>query len=65
METYYHHDGEQSTFYQKVLHIKTHQLRKEECFCNFFIVINVNLLDKNSTQSKVKCHIQHAERYLR
>ena len=53
-----HHDGEQLTFYQKVLHIKTHRLRKEECFC-IYIAINSNLLDENCTQDKVKCHIQY------
>ena len=58
IEKYYHHDGEQLTFYQKVLHIKTHRLR-EECRCNLWIAINSNLLDKNRTQDKVKCHIQH------
>ena len=30
-------DGEQLTFYQEVLHIKTHRLRKEQCFRNLFI----------------------------
>ena len=60
VEKYYHHDGEQLTFYQKVLHIKT-RLSKEECFCNLCIAVNSNLLDKNRTQDKVKCHIQHKE----
>ena len=39
--------------YQKV-HIKTHRLRKEECFCNLYILINSNLFDKNRTQENVK-----------
>ena len=52
-------------FYQKVLHIKTQRLRKKEYFCNFCILINTNLLDKNRNQSKVKCHIQYEGSYLR
>ena len=48
----YHHDGEQLTFYQKVLHIKTHRLRKEECFCNLCIAMNSNLLEENRTKTK-------------
>ena len=28
----YHHDEEQLTFYQNVIHIKTHKLKKEEYF---------------------------------
>ena len=47
---YYHHDGEQLTFYQKILHIITHRLRKEDCLCNLCIAINSNLLDKNHSQ---------------
>ena len=64
IEKYYHDDGEKLTFYQKVLHIKTHRLRKEECFC-ICITINSNLLDKNCTQDKVKCHIQYERSSLR
>ena len=52
IEKYYHHDGEQLTFYQKVLHIKTHRLRKEECFCNLCIAMNSNLLEENRTKTK-------------
>ena len=54
IEKYYHHVGEQLTFYQKVLHIKTHRLRKEECFCNLCIAINSNLLDENRTQDSIQ-----------
>ena len=39
-------------FIKKVLHIKTHSLRKEESFYNLCIAINSNLLDKNRTQDK-------------
>ena len=64
IKKYYHHDGEQSTLYQKVLHIKTHRLKKEDCF-SICIAINSNLLDKSCTQDKVKCYIQHKESCLR
>ena len=43
----------QSTFYWKVLNVKTHRLLKEKCFCNLCIAINSNLLDENRTQDKV------------
>ena len=39
--------------YQKA-HIKTHRLRKEECFCDLCFLINSNLFDKNRTQDNVK-----------
>ena len=47
----YHHDEEQLTFYQKLLHIKT-QVRKEECFCNLCIATNSNLLAKTVLNAK-------------
>ena len=34
---YFHHDGQQLTFYQKELHIKTHRLRKESGFVAFVL----------------------------
>ena len=60
IEKFYHHDGEQLAFYQKV-HTKTHKLRKEEClYCDLCIAINSNLFEKNRTQDNVKqCHVQH------
>ena len=49
----------------KKYYISKHSLRKEECFCNLFIVVNSNLFDKNRTQDEVKCHIQHGGSLLR
>ena len=63
IEKYYHHDGEQLTFYQKV-HIKT-QAEKERFFSNLCIAINPNVFDKIRTQDNVKCHIQHEGSWLR
>ena len=48
----YHHDVKQLTFYQIVLHIKTHTIRKEECFCNLCVAMYSNLLDENHTKTK-------------
>ena len=55
IERYYHHPGEQSTFYQKV-HIKRHRLRKEECFlyCNKFQFMTIL---KTKTILKTMWHI--------
>ena len=64
VEKYHNHDGEQLTFYQKVLHIKT-QTEKKKCFCDLCIAINSNLLDKNHTQDEVNCHIQYEGNLLR
>ena len=72
-ERYYHHAGEQSTFYQKV-HIKRHRLRKEECFYNLCIATSSNLFDKDHIQDNVahcKCatqdkwHVQQEGSWLR
>ena len=35
-----------------VLLIKTHTIRKEECFCNLCIAMNSNLFDENHTKTK-------------
>ena len=63
IERYYHHAGEQLTFYQKV-HVKTHSLRKGECFCNLCIAVSSNLFDKDRTQYNVKWHIQQEGSWL-
>ena len=61
MEKYYHPDGEQLTFYRKVLHIKTHRLGKEECFCNLCIAMNFNLLNENRTKTKTNATFKMKE----
>ena len=63
IERYYHHAGEQLTFYQKVP-VKTHSLRKGECFCNLCIAVSSNLFDKDRTQYNVKWHIQQEGSWL-
>ena len=45
-----------STFYKKY-HKSKRRLRKEGFCHNLCIAINSNLLYKNQTQDKVKCHI--------
>ena len=65
IETYYHHDGEQTGFYKK-LHIKT-QSKKNNVFVIFILqeTKNSNLFEKNCTQENVKYNIQHKETWLR
>ena len=49
---YCDHNGKQSTFYQKVLHIKTNRLRKIERLCNIRLAINANYLTKTVLKAK-------------
>ena len=58
---FYHHDGEQLGFYEKI-HIKT-QSKKNEVLAIFTLqeTKNSNLFDKNCTHENVKRHIPHEE----
>ena len=61
----YYHEGEQLTFLKKYYISKHSGWEKKNDFVIFVIAINSKLLDKNRTQDKVKCHIQHERSWLR